>query len=107
MMTRKMEKADIKADGEELLKSLGKVRMTDKTVARLRDVRVELGSVKDKRVSGRISGNLLGTFKARLGVTSDTEAIEMALANMAITDDFGVWLVDQAGALSADFTLEL
>ncbi len=92
---------------QKRLKSLAKTRMTDKAVARLRSVRIALGATKDKKVSGRISGDLLGTVKARLGVTSDTEAIEMALANMAVTDDFGAWLVDQGGELSKDFKLEL
>jgi hypothetical protein len=105
--TRKPVEAKSGAVGKELLESLGKTRMTDRALARLHSVRVELGSIKDKKVSGRISGDLLSAVKARLGVVSDTEAIEMALANMAVTDDFGSWLIDQGGALSADFKLEL
>ncbi len=91
----------------EIPRSLSRLRLTEGSVERLRGVRLAFGTAKDKKVSGRISGDLLGTVKQRLGVTSDTEAIEMALANMAITDDFGSWLVDQSGQLSEDFQLEL
>lgn len=78
-----------------------------KSVGRLRAVGRTFGDTKDKRVSGRISAELLATVKHRLGVASDTEAIEMALANIVVTEDFGTWLVDQAGQLDQDFELEL
>ncbi len=87
------------------LGQLSKSRLSVNTIGRLRGVADTLARGKDKRVSGRISGALLATVKERLGVTSDTEAIEMALVNMAITDDFGTWLVDQAGRLDQAFEL--
>lgn len=78
-----------------------------KTIGRLRSVGRAFGDAKDKRISGRISAALLATVKHRLSVASDTEAIEIALANMAVTEDFGTWLVEQAGQLDPDFELEL
>ena len=107
MAAREKVQSHTAEQDKEFAQALGKLRLTNDSVERLRGVRVALGPVKNKKVSGRISGELLGTVKQRLGVTSDTEAIEMALANMAITDDFGAWLVDQAGQLSEDFELEL
>jgi len=94
-------------DASAVLRAVAGVRLTGQSVSRLRAVGHALGAIKDKRVSGRISGELLAAVKHRLGVNSDTEAIEIALANMAITDDFGTWLVDQAGQLDPDFELEL
>jgi hypothetical protein len=81
--------------------------LSEKSIDRLRAVGRAFGEAKDKRVSGRISAELLAAAKHRLGATSDTEAIEMALANMVVTDDFGTWLVDQAGQLDQDFELGL
>lgn len=89
------------------LQTLAKSRLSGKSVSRLRMAGGIFGVSKDRKVSGRISGELLATVKNRLGVTSDTEAIEMALVNMAITDDFGTWLVDQSGQLDEDFELGL
>lgn len=94
-------------DGAAALRAVAGARLTGQSVSRLRAVVHAYGDLKDKRVSGRISGELLAAVKHHLGVTSDTEAIEIALANMAITDDFGTWLVDQAGQLDPDFELEL
>jgi hypothetical protein len=107
MTTRKETHSQQLPAGGGALRALAKSRLTDKSVGRLKEVGGALAAAKDKKVSGRISGELLATVKQRLGVTSDTEAIEMALVNMAITDDFGTWLVDQAGQLDQDFELEL
>ncbi len=81
--------------------------LRQETVRRLKAAGQGFGARKDRKVSGRISGELLAVVKRRLGVSSDTEAIEMALVNMALTDDYGAWLVDQAGRLDPDFKLEL
>ena len=77
------------------------------TVKRLKAAGSAFGVRKDKRVSGRISGELLAAAKQRLGVASDTETIELALVNMALADDYGAWLIVQAGRLDTDFKLEL
>lgn len=81
--------------------------LTAETVKRLKAAGNTFGVRKDKRVSGRISGELLAAAKQRLGVVSDTETIELALVNMAFADDYGAWLVAQAGRLDTDFKLEL
>jgi hypothetical protein len=80
--------------------------LTAETLKRLRTAGRVFGVAKDKRVSGRISGDLLAAAKQRLGVASDTEVIELALVHVALADDYGAWLVAQAGRLDADFTLE-
>ena len=91
----------------ELLASLGRSPFTQATVDGLRKLRFSFKSSKGKKVSARISEDLLNTVKARLNVSTDTEAMELALVNMATTDDFGKWLVGQSGSLTQDFSLEL
>ena len=65
-----------------------------------------LGSVKDARLSGRVSARLLEAAKRRAHVTSDTELIEIALSRVALEDDFGPRLVRRKGSLPADLDLE-
>jgi len=65
-----------------------------------------LGSVKDARLSGRVSARLLEAAKRRAHVTSDTELIELALSRMALEDDFGPRLLRRKGSLPADLDLE-
>lgn len=87
------------------LETLAQAPLTGVSLKKLRTVDSRLGLKKDRKVSGRISGALLAAVKHRLGVQSDTEAIELALVNMAIADDYGAWLVAQAGQLDEEFDL--
>ena len=50
---------------------------------------------------------LVVAAKARTGVESDSELLQLALATLAVGDDFGKWLLAQAGRLDPDFALEL
>lgn len=43
---------------------------------------------KDGRIAGRVSADLIKKAKARTGLTSDTELVEFALANVALEDNF-------------------
>lgn len=65
-----------------------------------------LGSVKDARLSGRVSAKLLEAAKRRTHVSSDTELIELALSRMALEDDFGSRLLRRSGSVPADLDLE-
>ena len=49
---------------------------------------------------------LVAAAKERMGMTSDTHLVELALAYLAVGDDFGEWLVAQGGRLPADFEIE-
>ncbi len=61
-----------------------------------------LGKNKNARITGRVSSVLLHAAKARSGLTSDTEVIELALAILALEDNFGVNLVGMKGSVTAD-----
>lgn len=49
---------------------------------------------------------LVSSAKARTGIRSDTELLEVALANLALADDYAEWLLSQRGTLPGDLELE-
>lgn len=57
-------------------------------------------------VRGRMPEALVKRAKTRTGITSDTELIEVALANIAVQDDYADWLLSRRGAVSAETSLE-
>ena len=69
----------------------------------------EKGFLRGKRtrlVRGRMPSALVAKAKARTGVQSDTELIELALANLAVADDYASWLLAHWGTVSKDIDLE-
>ena len=69
----------------------------------------ETGLLKGSRtklVRGRMPDALVAKAKARSGVQSDTELIEVALANLAVADEYAGWLLAQHGKVSKDLDLE-
>jgi len=87
--------------------ALSRNKFTQATVDGLRKLVSPFKSSKEKKVSARLPEDLLTIVKSRLNVTTDTEAMQLALINMATADDFGSWLVGQTGSLTEDFTLDL
>ena len=79
---------------------------------RLQDVLVIAGEVgllegaRTKVVRGRMPEALVKKAKARTGIKSDTDLLEVALANLAVADDFPEWLLSQKGTLNKDLDLE-
>lgn len=74
------------------------------------DIARETGLLEGGRttlVRGRMPGALVAKAKARSGVQSDTELIEMALANLAVADEYASWLLAQRGKIGKDLDLEL
>jgi hypothetical protein len=61
---------------------------------------------RTKLVRGRMPDALVAKAKARSGVQSDTELIEVALANLAVADEYAGWLLAQCGKVSKDLDLE-
>jgi hypothetical protein len=66
-----------------------------------------LGDAKDARVAGRVSSELIAAAKKSSGLSSDTDVIEIALARLALEDDFGARLVRNKGSLPRDFNIEI
>jgi hypothetical protein len=65
-----------------------------------------LQGVRSKRVSARVDPGVFEAAKAKSGLENDSDVINAALAVIAAPEDFGSWLVSQAGSLPADFELE-
>ena len=65
-----------------------------------------LGDAKDARVAGRVSSELVAAAKKRAGLSSDTDVIEIALARLALEDDFGARLVRNKGSVSRELDIE-
>jgi len=57
-------------------------------------------------VRGRMPEALVTRAKKRTGINSDTHLIEVALANIAVEDDYAEWLLSRRGAVSREADLE-
>jgi len=57
-------------------------------------------------VRGRMPEALVTRAKKRTGINSDTDLIEVALANIAVEDDYADWLLSRRGAVSREVDLE-
>lgn len=66
-----------------------------------------LTSAKDGRIAGRVSADLIAAAKARTGLRSDTELVEFALANVALSDDFAQVFRDVRGTVDPDLNFEI
>ena len=65
-----------------------------------------LRGAKTEVVRGRMTKALVKKAKATSGARSDTELIEMALANLAVADQYPDWLLAQQGTVAKDVDLE-
>jgi hypothetical protein len=61
---------------------------------------------RTKVVRGRMPEALVNKAKARTGITSDTDLLEVALANLAVADDYPEWLLSRRGKIAQDTDLE-
>ena len=65
-----------------------------------------LGAARNARVAGRVSAELIAAAKKSADVSSDTDVIEIALAKLALEDDFGAKLVRTKGSLERELELD-
>ena len=61
---------------------------------------------RTKVVRGRMPEALVSEAKKRTGVESDTDLIELALANIAVADDYAEWLLSRRGSVNSEVELE-
>ena len=57
-------------------------------------------------VRGRMPEALVAQAKKRTGIKSDTHLIELALANIAVGDDYADWLLSRQGTVDPEVDLE-
>ena len=80
--------------------------------SKLRDVMViaeKEGLLRGERtqvVRGRMPKALVIRAKKRTGIDSDTDLIEVALANIAVADDYADWLLSRRGLLDREADLD-
>ncbi len=55
---------------------------------------------------GRMPVGLVEQAKLKTGISSDSKLLEAALANLALSDDYGQWLLSQRGTVSPELDLE-
>jgi hypothetical protein len=65
-----------------------------------------LRGAKTEIVRGRMPKALVRKAKATSGARSATELIEMALANLAVADQYPDWLLSQRGTVGKEVDLE-
>jgi len=65
-----------------------------------------LRGARTQVVRGRMPEALVTRAKKRTGINSDTDLIEVALANIAVADDYADWLLSRRGAVSREADLE-
>jgi hypothetical protein len=65
-----------------------------------------LRGTRTKVVRGRMPEALVNKAKARTGITSDTDLLEVALANLAVADDYPEWLLARRGRIAQNLDLE-
>jgi hypothetical protein len=65
-----------------------------------------LEGARTRILRGRMPKALVERAKARSGADSDTQLIEVALANLAVADEYPAWLLSQTGTVSEDLDLE-
>lgn len=81
-------------------------------LSKLREVMViaeKAGLLRGERtqvVRGRMPEALVTRAKKRTGINSDTELIEVALANIAVQDDYADWLLSRRGMVDREADLE-
>jgi hypothetical protein len=79
---------------------------------KLRDIMViaeKEGLVRGERtkvVRGRMPEALVTRAKKRAGIDPDTHLIEVALANIAVPDDYADWLFSRSGTVGSKADLE-
>jgi hypothetical protein len=61
---------------------------------------------RTKVVRGRMPEALVSQAKKRTGIKSDTDLIEVALANIAVGDEYADWLLSQRGTVDPEVDLE-
>lgn len=106
-MKRSVESSSSRRRKRAVVGDAGRVRSS-----KLRDVMVIaereglLHGERTQVVRGRMPEALVARAKKRTGINSDTDLIEVALANIAVADDYADWLLSRRGGVDREAELE-
>lgn len=65
-----------------------------------------LAGERTQVIRGRMPRALVTRAKNRTGIASDTDLIEVALAHIAVADDYPDWLLSKRGTVAPEADLE-
>lgn len=65
-----------------------------------------LAGERTQVIRGRMPRALVTRAKNRSGIASDTDLIEVALAHIAVADDYPDWLLSKRGTVAPEIDLE-
>lgn len=65
-----------------------------------------LAGERTQIVRGRMPRALVARARQRTGIDSDTELLEVALASIAVADDYADWLLSRRGTVPPEIDLE-
>lgn len=57
-------------------------------------------------IRGRMPVGLVEQAKLKSGISSDSKLLEVALANLAVSDEYAQWLLAQRGTVGPELDLE-
>jgi hypothetical protein len=96
----------------EIRSQRGKSRARVRGSVKLNEVMViaeQEGWLRGERteiVRGRMPEALVARAKKRTGISSNTDLIEVALANIAVGDDYADWLLSRRASVTPEADLE-
>ncbi len=97
----------IRSNGDN--KAMAAVKSRPSTLGRTLALAGEKGLLKGRRtlvIRGRMPEGLVAAAKQKTGITSDSKLLEIALASLAVADDYAEWLYSQRGTVDLDLDLE-
>ena len=95
----------VESNGEPRKKKAGGSRRIDEVMTIAQQTGLLSGG-RTEIIRGRMPKALIAKAKASSGVKSDTKLLEVALAALAVADDYPDWLLSRRGTISKDIDLE-
>jgi hypothetical protein len=102
----KVSKARTKANPRQSAKRPAADNSETRSILSLAEAKGLLSGAKTLVVRGRMPVELVTQAKRRTGITSDTKLLEVALASLALTDDYAEWLLAHRGTIAPELDLE-
>ena len=99
-------------DAPKPLRSARRARPQSDPRGRLREIltvaqeRGLLSGARTHVIRGRMPVGLVEQAKLKSGISSDSKLLEVALANLAVSDEYAQWLLAQRGTISPELNLE-
>jgi hypothetical protein len=106
--TRFSAPREIRTTGKDARRpqSEGTTQGTLREVLSIAEERGLLAGSRTHVLRGRMPVGLVQQAKLKSGISSDSKLLEAALANLAVSDDYAQWLLEQRGTVNPELDLE-